>query len=154
MANKIYLADIIEEILDKAEEKLKGETEGEGELEDVEEVVRGEHVRGKPKTPTIWIFTDTVNTEGEPTSMRESWILPLVVVSVVYDSQDARRGQKKATELAAKARSVLLKSRNLDLQGKVHGVRSVTFEPRGRFNEGSGVFSAACVLSVSFTTLE
>jgi len=153
MADKIYLADMIEDILDKAEEKLKEETEG-GDLKEVAEVVRGEHVRGKPKNPSLWIFTDTVSIEGGITSMREPWTLPLIVVSVVYNSQDPRRGQKNATELAAKARSVLLKSRNLDLQGKVHGVRSVTFEPRGRFEEGGGVFSAACVLNVSFTTLE
>ena len=151
MSSKPDLAEAIEQIIDKVEEELN--TAVGSSLSEVKTVARGEAVRPKPMPPIMWIYTDTARVSPDSTTLREVWEMPIMLVAVVQDSQDPKRGQALATKLAAKARTVIINDRKLGLSF-VNYVESTAFEPRTRFPAEGGKYSAGTAISVTFTIFE
>lgn len=147
------LDEAFEAILNAVFEKLKAAQE-EGELlEEVETVVRGDRARPRPMTPALWVFAEQANPTHTPTSMQESWELPLVLTPI-YKTDIPEEGYEKASEMAAKARSVILKDRTLGLREIVQDTRSGRFEPSGPWHSEGQLYSAVAVVIVTFRIKE
>lgn len=101
-------------------------------LEDVKTVIRGDRTRPTPKPPAIWIFPMT-SLNNQTMALSEDWTLPVQLIAVVK-SNDPIKGYYESFKLASKARSVILKDRNLGLE-YVRDTISNSFEAT---DEGTG----------------
>ena len=115
-------------------------------------VVRGEAARFAPRPPVLWIHTDTARLHPDSTTLREVWELPVMLVAVTFDTDNPKEGQRKATAMAADVRADIL-ANGLDV-AEVGWIESTAFEPRTRFPDEGGRYSAGAVIQVTFTVKE
>lgn len=152
MQNKsldIAINDILASIQNTLEAKIQtGE-----ELDIIKAIYRGDRATKSPKTPCVWIFPDVAICSHPPTAIMESWEMPINLVSVFY-SNDAEEGYKRANELAARARTQILKNRDLGLNTFVQDTRSGRFEPSNPAYVAGNNYSAVSVIIVTFNVLE
>lgn len=148
---KLYEA--IEEIIDSIVAMINAET-GTGKiLEGIAEVVRGDRHKTKPDVPAIWIFADIATITHPPMALAEKWTMPIILSAIVKED-DTETGYKKATEYAARARTVILKDRTLGLREFVQDTQSSRFEPSAPWLRQGNLFAANAVINVIFTILE
>lgn len=147
------LDEAFEAIIDSITNMLIAATGGGGLLEEVRAVVRGDRARPRPDVPAVWIFAETANPEHNPTTIQESWSLPVVLAAIVK-SEEPEEGYRTASSLAARARSVVLKDRTLGLRQVVQDTRSGRFEPGGPWHREGNLYSAVAVLQVTFRIRE
>lgn len=153
MPELIRLDEALEDIIDAVVDVLQKEVKEEGDLEGVETIVRGDRTRPAPRPPTIWVRCLDAIPNHERRSYAEMWALDVLLIAVVK-SDDPEEGYRKATALAARARSVVLKDRSLGLRGFVQDVRSGRFEPSGPDLQNDTLIAASAVVQVHFTILE
>ncbi len=142
----------IEEILDSIEDSLKSAAKKNGSLEEVKEIVRGDRHKTKPKVPAVWIFSETATCE-HLSSIVENWTLPVILSAIVKEDRP-EAGYRKATRLAAKARSEILKERTLGLRKFVQDSQSARFEASAPWLREGSLFAANAVLNVIFRVKE
>lgn len=147
------LDEAFEEIMTAIKSMLEAECHANGMLAGVEAVVRGDRARPKPPTPCIWVFGETANPSHNPTTIQERWSLPIVLTSI-YKSDDPEVGYRKASEFAAKARSIILRDRTLGLRDFVQDTRSGRFEPSGPWHSEGQLYGAVAVVEVTFRIRE
>ncbi len=147
------LDEAFEAIMDNALAKLQAEQVEGGLLAEVTTIVRGDRARPSPPTPSLWLFGEQATPSHEPTTIQESWMLPLLITPV-YQSIDPEVGYRKASEIAAKGRSILLADRTLGLRELVQDVRSGRFEPSAPWHNQGNLYSAVAVLQVTFRIRE
>jgi hypothetical protein len=147
------LDEAFEAIIDSITNMLIAACGGGGLLEGVRAVVRGDRARPRPDVPAVWVFAEMVNPEHNPTTIQESWSLPVVLAAIVK-SEDPEEGYRMASSLAARARSVVLKERTLGLRQVVQDTRSGRFEPGGPWHREGNLYSAVAVLQVTFRIRE
>lgn len=146
------LATALDGILTGVIEKLTAAKEEYGALEDVDEIIRGDRARPHPRVPTIWVYPDAA-TPTHVTSQQEAWTLPVMLVAVVKND-DPDKGYTAATDLAARARSVVLEGRGLESRDYVQDIVSGRFECSGPWYRDGVLFSAIAVVEVKFRILE
>ena len=147
------LDEAFEGIITNITEMLEAETQEGHLLEEIEEVVRGDRARPRPRTPSLWVFAERANPTHTPSSMQESWELPIVLTPVIKTDLP-EEGYKEASELAAKARSILLKNRTLNLREVVQDTRSGRYEPSAPWHNEGQLYSAVAVVIVTFRIRE
>jgi hypothetical protein len=142
------LDEAINDILDSIVKTLK-ESEN---LTGVNDIVRGDRHKTKPEVPAIWVFADTA-TQSHATSLVERWVMPVILCAIIKDD-DAESGYKNATQLAAKARSEVLKDRTLGLREFVQDTQSLRFEPSAPWLNQGNLYCSNAVLNVFFNIRE
>ena len=120
-----------------------------GLLDDVTAIIRGDRARPRPSTPSIWVFAETLTPSHAQTTIQESWTLPVVLAAIVK-SDTPEAGYRKASSLAARARSVVLADRVLGLRQLVQDTKSARFEPGGPWHQEGNLYSAVAVVQVTF----
>lgn len=153
MPAKVNLDEAIEAIINSIVASLEGATAPGGLLEGVESVVRGDRSRPRPPVPSLWVFAETANPQHNPRAIAETWHLPIVITPIVK-ADEPEDGYKLATELAAKARSVILKDRSLGLREYVQDTRSARFESSAPWHRRDTLYSAVAAVEVRFTIIE
>ncbi len=153
MPFRIRLDQAINQIIDAIVNSIEEEVRDGGLLEEVNTVIRGDKTRPKPETPSIFVFTDVARAEASPRTLAEQWRLPVILVVTVKDN-DPEEGYRLATELSAKARSVVLRDRSLGLRRIVQDTKSLRFEASSPHNQQGALHGAAATIEVLFTILE
>jgi hypothetical protein len=137
----------LEEIQEAIKTILEQEKES-GYLTEVETVIRGDRARPKPPTPVVWLFINNATPESSTLSLVQSWGLT-VTLSVVYKSDDPSRGFFKATEIATKAREVILRNRKLGLD-YVSDIKDINFTPSNPAMANGNLYNSEWMFSVKF----
>ena len=153
MPHRIRLDQAINLIIDAVVDAIEAETTEGGLLEEVNTIVCGDKTRPKPEPPSVFIFTDVARAQESPRTLAEQWRLPVILVVTVKDD-DPEGGYRLATELTAKARSVVLRDRSLGLRRFVQDTKSLRFEAGGPNNQQGSLHGAATTVEVLFTILE
>ena len=153
MPHRIRLDQAINLILDAIVGAIEAEVTEGGLLEEVKTVIRGDKTRPKPEPPSVFVFTDVARAEASPRTLAEQWRLPVILVVTVKDD-DPEGGYRLATELTAKARSVVLRDRSLGLRRFVQDTKSLRFEAGGPNSQQGSLHGAAATVEVLFTILE
>lgn len=148
--DKVRLDTMIDRVLDSIEDRCKDETKL---LSEINSVIRGDKLEYTPELPSLWIYTQTLVPTSDNTALKEQWVMPVVLEVVIEENNDAQKGYKKSTELAAKARSAVLKDRKLGLDNVAH-VLSGEFHPSGPGLRENNYFSSMAVVNVRFFTFE
>ncbi len=152
MQNKL-LDEAIDDIMSSLQNTLEAKIQTGEDLDIVKAIYRGDRSVKTPKTPCIWIFPDVAICAHPPTAIMESWEMPINLVSVFY-SNDAEEGYRRANELAARARTQILKNRDLGLNAFVQDARSGRFEPSNPAYVAGNNYSAVAVIKITFNVLE
>lgn len=153
MPSKIYLNEALEQCLTAIVERLENAA-GEGQpLGKVRNVIRGDRSRPNPEAPALWVRGLTATPTHEQRSMAEKWQAEYIIIAIVK-SMKPEEGYQQATELAAKARTEVLKDRTLGKRDFVQDVRSGQFEQSGPDMQNDTLFAATAVIQVHFLTLE
>lgn len=147
------LDEAFEAIVDAITNMLITATGAGGLLADVSAVVRGDRARPRPATPSLWVFAEAANPVHQPTTIQESWTLPVVLAAIVK-SEDPEEGYRLASSIAARARSVVLTDRTLGLRHVVQDTRSGRFEPGGPWHQEGNLYSAVAIIQVTFRIRE
>ncbi len=147
------LDEVINDILDNIVDMLKDATATDEALDGVAVVVRGDRSRPRPKTPALWVFGETAQPQPQPRTIAETWHLPVVITPIVK-ATDPEAGYREATKWAARARSVVLKKRDLGLRDYVQDTRSARFESSAPWHRRETLYSAVAAVLVVFTILE
>lgn len=134
MPPTVTLSESIEAILDAMVAAIEAETDPSDTLEEVKEVVRGERARPQPKMPAVWVVPEPARNTQTTQGLAEAWTMAVHIAALVKDD-DQVRGQKLASQLAAKARAAVLApeaggGRRLGL-AYVNDIVSVSFDPFG-----------------------
>jgi hypothetical protein len=148
----VTLAVAIDAILDALVAYLEAETGDDGCLCDVVVVQRGDRDEPRPEEPAVYVTPQRMRiSEGITTSLVEWWELPVELHAVVSDETPAT-GYAEATDLAARARSVLLthSSKNLGL-AYVRGVHSGEFDVSGPWSRNGDYYRAMAELKILFS---
>ena len=140
MPHRIRLDQAINQILDAVVGAIEAEVTEGGLLEEVKTVIRGDK-------------TDVARAQESPRTLAEQWRLPVILVVTVKDD-DPEEGYRLATELTAKARSVVLRDRSLGLRQFVQDTKSLRFEAGGPNSQQGSLHGAAATVEVLFTILE
>jgi len=145
------LAGAIDQIYTAMQEVIDTEL-GEGnELETVKTVVLGDRATPAPRTPALWLFPQAATNDGTTFGLRETWTMPLSIVSLIVNTKP-EEGYREANALAAQARKVVLSNRSLALPF-VLDVISVGFDPaRQNGIDNLIVYSAAAIVAVRFNS--
>lgn len=150
---KVSLDEAINLIEDKVEELLNLEKVEGGLLQEVTEISIDYKVKNKPKPPAVFItFGEAINTQSH--SIREYWTLPVHIIAVTKNN-DIKEGRRQATQLTARARSILLKCRNLGLEF-VMDIQSRSYSKEAtEYETTTGLYYASEVtINVLFWILE
>lgn len=147
------LDEAFEAVVDAITNMLTAATTGVGLLSDVKAIIRGDRARPRPATPAVWVFAEAANPAHQPTTIQESWTLPVVLAAIVK-SEDPEEGYRLASSIAARARSVVLADRTLGLRQVVQDTRSGRFEPGGPWHQEGNLYSAVAVVQVTFRIRE
>ena len=142
----VTLATGIDAVLDGIVLLLQAE-QGTGRLlSDVLIVARGDRAEPAPDTPAVYVAPGKMSVTDPTTSQNEWWEMPVTLTAMVTcDSDVLPFGYKQATDIAARARAVLLtiNSGNLNLP-YVRQIRSAAFDPAGPWSlvrgRSEGVF--------------
>lgn len=119
-------------------------------LADATAVVRGRHARARPDAPYLWVVVSAA-TATHARALHEQWTAALMLAAFVH-SQDPEDGWMDAMGLAARARSVVLRDRQLGL-GYVEDTQSASLEPIGQRPQGRK-FGAFARLDVRVALVE
>lgn len=149
---RIKLNDALDNILDAVVEKLNAANVFGGLLHGTECIVRGDRARPQPPAPALFVYTETARNEHTHRAMHETWTLPVILVAVVKDDEP-EEGYREATSLAARARSVAIENRRLDLE-YVQDVSSSRFEASAPWMREGQMFFSLAVIDVRFVVLE
>lgn len=152
MPERKKLDEAIEEILDAIRDLVLLQAQDGGTLEGVASVVRGDRTRTGVLTPSVWLFAESARNEHPPRALHETWTFPVVLTSVVK-ADDTEEGYRKATRIAARARSAVLANRTLGLR-YVQDTRSSRFDAAAPWQREGNLFAAVAVVEVVFTILE
>lgn len=159
MAKTVYLHEAIDEILDALKGQLEAATvtpvppAEAGLLADVATVVIGERSRPRPQMPALWVFGGVAVNTHVTAGLRETWELPVDLVAVVQ-GDDPEAAYRLATSVAARARTIALEDRRLDL-AYVNDIVSTRFESSRQFNvDNRTIYSAAATVTVRFSVYE
>lgn len=151
------LADAIDDILNKIEEKLRSAIKNDDKLENIKTLIIGVKTNKKPEPPAVWVMVgEAVPTPDTTLTMWESWSMDVVIIGIIYNSVDSKEGFKEANILTAKAKSILLEDRTL---GFGHGtfftdIKSKRFEGNNPHFQNGNFYSAAFTLTTVFTVRE
>lgn len=154
MPDPIRLDEAIDAVLD-AIKGLLTTAQSTGELlEDVESIVIGERSRPRPDLPAIWVLSGVAQNQHTTAGLRETWLLPIDLVSVVQgdEPEDARR---LAGRLAARARTVVMSnSRRLGL-AYVNDIVSTSFDAASEHEiDNQTIYSAVAIVTARITIHE
>ncbi|GLB58675.1 hypothetical protein [Cytobacillus sp. NCCP-133] len=152
IANKaaIPLRLALEEIQEKIKSILEQETLPEGYLQDVETVIRGDRARPKPATPVIWLFTNSVSPEGKTLGLTQDNGFS-ITLSVVYKNDDPSKGFSMASDIALRAREVILRDRKLGLD-YVSDIKDINTTLSNPAMANGNLYNAEWMFSVKFTS--
>lgn len=156
MPELIKLNEALKGIVDGIEAAIEAERDQESEtatLKDIKTVIRGDKSRPTPKPPVVWIRPLTATADHSQRSYAEKWQLNVLLLAIVKNT-DPEKGFDQATDLAAKARSAVLKDRTLGNRKYVQDVRSATFEMSGPDLRNEAVTAATATVQVHFVILE
>ncbi len=118
----MYLDEVLDEIEQAYVNVIQDAVDNSGDpyLSLIKQVIRGDKVRGQPRLPALWIFSDDPEQTHEPTTRREKWVIPVHLAVVIMNSEDPQAGYHEATAFVCRARSFILKnSRTLGLRDYV-----------------------------------
>lgn len=147
------LDDALDAIATQAETILRDATQPSQPLAPIQAVVLGERARAQPDLPALYVFLDTASVAQGGPSLRETWNVPLVVVSLAH-SDEPEDGYRASMRYAAAARSELLKDRRMGL-AFVNDVTSLRFAPTYQVPSGNlMIYAANAVLNVRFMVNE
>lgn len=149
----ISQADAIEGVLDAVRDKLE-QSASNGELREVSSIVDGDSLGYTPETPVIWIMSADASVDHDR-SLRETWTLPLVLVTIVQMNVEAAVHRRKAIRLTSIAQSLLVEDRNLCLD-YVQDVQksSLAFRSQRGPDREHGLYAAAGTVNVILNILE
>jgi len=123
-------------------------------LAEVEAVIRGDRSRGRKEIPVIWVLPERADATSTRVSMAEEWDLSVALVAIVKNA-DPETGNKKAIELASKARGLFLTKGNRTLGlNYVRDIKSGRFEPNSPYDGEGNIFAALAELKIDFLTQE
>ena len=149
----VTLAAAMGEIMDGIVSALAEQNTTTGILADVKVIARGDRQEPRPENPAIWIFARQAN-PGERTigsNFTEMFEMPVVLAAMVQDDDDDCSGYDAATDLAARARGVVLTSApkrfGLDY---VTRVISGAFEPSAPWHKAGPLFRSFAEIRVQF----
>lgn len=147
----VTLAQAVDAILDEIVYRLDAQTESGGTMTDVTLVARGDRSEPRPDTPAVYATPQKMRVTDESTSQVEWWEMP-VEISAVVQCKTPVDGYAHATDLAARARAVLLShtSSNLGL-AYVRLVSSGTFDPSGPWQRNADYYRATAQIRIRFT---
>ena len=151
----ILLETAIEAILDALVAAVTAATVPGQPLAAVREVVRGDRSRMPPESPAIWIVPEMATTATAARDggrgISETWSLPVRLAAFV-SSDDPLVGSRECVRLAARARTVILRDRQLGL-AYVSDTTSTEFQAAGP-TENRVWHVAAATIVVRFVTRE
>lgn len=154
MPAPIRLDEALDAVLDAIKDLLTDAIAEDHLLEGVESIVIGERSRPRPDMPAIWVLAGLAQNQHTTAGLRETWLLPIDLVSVVQgdEPEDARR---LAGRLAARARTVVMSSsRRLGLE-YVNDIVSTSFEPASEHEiDNRTIYSAAATVTARITIHE
>jgi len=153
MPELIKLDEALDGIMTGIVDLITNATGEEGALQGVETVVRGDRSRPAPVTPAVWVRGMTASCDHTQRSYAEKWVIDVLILGIVKNDEP-EQGYKKATELAAKARSEVLKDRCLGNRKYVQDVRSGNFEMGGPDLQNETLFAATAIVQVHFVIME
>jgi hypothetical protein len=150
----VTLAVALDSIMAAVVVALERERKPDGLLKDVILIGRGDRDGPSPETPSIWVTPDKMRVadeEGFRQNLTEWWELPLRVM-VMIRNEDPTQGYMEATDLAARARAILLTqtSQNLGLP-YLKWIKSSTFDPAGPWSREGEYHRAEAELKVAFS---
>jgi len=149
----IKLNEALEGILNSITDMLE-EANGKGHGLGVEAtIVRGDRARPQPDLPAVWFHGMPATPDHSQRTMAEKWTLPIAIVALVQNTEP-EEGYSQATELAARARSVLIRDRTLRQREYVQDVKSGRFEMSGPDTQREDIFAASAIIEVVFVILE
>lgn len=123
----------LDEAMDQIEEAIAARL-SEKKPGGLKSVIQGYFTRTVPTLPKIHV----VATIGEPdhavTTIKEQWNIEVMLIAVVKND-DPPEGYKEAKQLAARARSIVIRGRTLNLPDFVRDVLSGRFEPSAPYFE-------------------
>ncbi len=147
------LHEALEEILDSVVDLIEAENGKNKDLGVKAQIVRGDRARPTPKPPAVWVRGMPATPDHTQRSYAEKWILPIILLAIVQNA-NPEAGSKDATELAARARSIVLGDRTLNNRAYVQDVRSGRFEMSGPATQRDDLFAATAMVDVIFVILE
>ena len=156
MPELIKLNTALKGIVDGIEAAITAEMDQDDEgstLKDVATVIRGDKSRPTPKPPAIWIRPLTATADHAQRSYAEKWQLNVLLLAIIKNT-DPEEGYNQATDLAARARSAVLKDRTLGSRKYVQDVRSASFEMSGPDLRNEAITAATATIQVHFVILE
>lgn len=151
----VSLATALDAILDGVVTYLITEqTKDDGTLDDVLIIVRGDRSEPRPDTPALYVVPEKMkvsNTQSRNFNLAEWWEFPITIHGMIHHDIPSD-GYQAATDLAARARSVILtaNSSNLGL-AYVKDIRSDEFDPSGPWNREGDYYRASATVVVLFT---
>jgi hypothetical protein len=131
---------------------LEAEVRAGGLLEGLITLARWDQYEAQPPTPAVIYYGEGMDPPSNSMSIREDWTVPVRVLAYSWND-DPVAGSKQASQYAAAARRVLLRSRNLGL-AYVTQVSSGGFDPPNPMNRTSNLFTASAVVKIRFMTDE
>ena len=151
------LADAIDDILNKVEEKLSEAIQDGGKLSDVKTLVVGMKTSQKPEPPAIWVMVgETIPDPTTTLTLWECWNMEIAIIGVIYNAIEGKEGYKEANNLTARAKNVLLADRTL---GFGHGtffqdIKSKRFDGNNPYFQNGNLYSAVFTVTAVFTVRE
>lgn len=150
----VTLATAIDAILDGMIAELTAANVTGGTLADVVLIARGDRAEPRPDVPAVYVTPEKMriaDREGFRQNLTEWWEMP-VTVSAVCQHVTPATGYTNASDLASRARNVLLtqNSSNFDL-AYVKGVTSDTFDPAGPWSRNADYYRASAGVVILFT---
>ncbi|MFA5444712.1 MAG: hypothetical protein WC262_07035 [Bacteroidales bacterium] len=137
------LATAVNAILDGLVTYLKTEQRTGGTLSDVIVIARGDRASPSPEVPAVYLVPQKMIVVEPTTSQSEWWEMP-VNIGTMVNSDIPEIGYTAATDLAARARALLLthNSRNIGLD-YIKIIKSSTFDPAGPWSRAEGNYHTA-----------
>lgn len=153
----VLLEDAIEAILDAMVEAIRSATESESsppaiDLSEVRTVVRGDRARPQPTNPSVWVFPGVATADHTTHGLAEAWTMPVTIAALV-SSDDPEQGARDCVRLAARARTAVLRDRDLGL-AYVQDVVSTRLDPGARTNGNRNLHWADATVTVRFKIWE
>lgn len=146
---RLRLDQALEQLVRAAVERLEAARDG-GLLDGIEAVVSGDRARGRPPTPYLWVAI--AEWREETTHALHYDVTVTLMATAMVASDDPEHGWLDAMLWAARARSVLLAGRKLDLDW-VQDTQPASGTPVGQIRDGRR-FAAAARVDVEFQLRE
>ncbi len=148
-------SEAIRGILDAIESRLKEASAKGGRLSAVHnKVIRGDRSPEHPQPPSLWVFWNDATITHVQT-IRERWVLRIVLVAVTRADRDLQPGTEDGTDLISEAMSSIIDGRRLGLNW-VHDVQKVRMQsqPARRPSPESKLAAVSGELNVIYSLIE